>query len=125
MVYNTYKTGLIYGLRCKKTNKLYIGSTIQPLKLRHSKHITDYRGWSGYKNNKPRGYRTSFEIIKNDDYEVFEIEKYSCDNKQELEARETLYILNNECVNLNKPCSDVSNVWWKIKKYKLNRPPSS
>ena len=69
---------------------------------------------------------TNQEVIElHDDYEVFEIEKYSCDNKQELEARETLYILNNECVNLNKPCSDVSNVWWKIKKYKLNPPPSS
>lgn len=120
MVYNTYETGLIYGFRCKKTGKLYIGSTIQPLKLRHSKHITDYRGWSGYKNNKPRNYRTSFEIIKNNDYEVFEIEKYSCENRKELEQRETLYILNNKCVNTAKPRS-VQNDWWKIKDFIL--PP--
>ena len=53
---HSYQTGLIYGFRCKKTGKLYIGSTIQPLKLRHSKHITDYRGWSGYKKQSTLKY---------------------------------------------------------------------
>ena len=94
----SYETGIIYGMRCLNTNKLYIGSTKQPLKTRHSKHITDYRGWSGYKNNKPRNYRSSFEIIKNGNYEVFEIQKYCCNEKSELELLEATYIHNNNCV---------------------------
>tara|TARA_R100000951_G_scaffold75361_1_gene63513 strand:- start:1621 stop:2007 length:387 start_codon:yes stop_codon:yes gene_type:complete len=120
----SYETGIIYGFKCKKTNQLYIGSTIQPLKTRHSKHITDFRGWSGYKNNKPRNYRSSFEIIKNNDYDVFEIEKYSCENKRELEARETLYIINNKCVNKQIPCRNISidSEIFETEKFKL--PPS-
>ncbi len=99
----TYETGIIYGMRCLNTNQLYIGSTKQPLKTRHSKHITDYRGWSGYKKNKPRNYRSSFEIIKNGNYEVFEIQKYCCNEKSELELLEATYIHNNNCVNRIMP----------------------
>ena len=98
-----YQNAIIYGFRCRDTKRLYIGSTCQPLNIRHSKHITDYRGWSGYKNNKPRNYRSSFDIIKDNNYDVFEIKKCPCENKQELEKIESMYIYNNDCVNRQLP----------------------
>tara|TARA_R110001592_G_scaffold18271_3_gene76073 strand:- start:10661 stop:11026 length:366 start_codon:yes stop_codon:yes gene_type:complete len=94
-----YAKSIIYGIRCKTTNKLYIGSSTESLKTRLSKHITDLRGYMGYKNNKPRNYRSSFEVLFNENYEIFEIEEYQCNCKRELEIRESLHIYNNDCVN--------------------------
>ena len=94
-----YAKSLIYGIRCNTTGELYIGSSTEELKTRLSKHITDLRGYMGYKNNKPRNYRSSFEVLFNDNYDMFEIETYPCKNKRELEIRESLHILNNKCIN--------------------------
>ena len=42
---------------------------------------------------------SSFEIIKNNDYNMVLIENYPCNNRDELYARERHYIEQNECVN--------------------------
>ena len=95
-----YAKSMIYGIRCKTTGELYIGSTTEDLKTRLGKHLTDLRGYMGHKNNKPRNYRSSFEVLFNDNYEMFKIEDYPCETKRELEIRESLHILkNNECIN--------------------------
>ncbi len=100
---NKYCKSYIYGIKCNTTNLLYIGSSIEPMKVRLSKHLTDLKGYLGI-NPKPRNYRTSFEVLMNDDYEIFKIKELpNCKNKQELETIETLYILNNECVNKQRP----------------------
>ena len=93
-----YSTGKIYGIRCNTTNLLYVGSTIETLNLRESKHLTDLKGYMGHLN-KPRSYRTSFECLMNKNYDYFLIEEYPCESKAELEIRETLHIHNNICVN--------------------------
>ena len=92
----------IYGIRCNTTGLLYIGSTSTCLKSRLSRHITDLRGYMGYLN-KHRAYRSSFEVLFNDNYEIFKIEDYPTDNKHELEIRETLHICNNVCCNKKMP----------------------
>tara|TARA_Y100000361_G_C11006252_1_gene261982 strand:- start:247 stop:594 length:348 start_codon:yes stop_codon:yes gene_type:complete len=87
-----YSKAVIYGLRCKNTNKLYIGSTCQGIETRKSKHETDYRGYLGLLN-KPRNYRSSFEILEEDNYEIYNICDYPCKNKRELESEETRRII--------------------------------
>jgi len=73
--------------------------------LRLRKHVTDLRGYLGV-NKKWRNYRSSFEVIMNDNYTMFVIEEYPCDSKIELERREGLHILNYGpagCVNKRIP----------------------
>lgn len=87
-----YKNGKIYLMKCNKTNLGYVGSTIQPLRIRLQKHETDYRGYFQINNNKPRNYRASADIICNNDYTMELLEEYSCNNKRELEQRESMWI---------------------------------
>ena len=42
---NKYSNGKIYKITSSKTNKVYIGSTIQPLKERFRCHKKDYKKW--------------------------------------------------------------------------------
>tara|TARA_R100000808_G_C2139105_1_gene147080 strand:+ start:355 stop:774 length:420 start_codon:yes stop_codon:yes gene_type:complete len=87
-----YKNGKIYLIKCNKTGLGYVGSTIQPLRTRLQKHETDYRGFFEINNNKPRSYRASADILCNEDYTMELLEEYSCNNKRELEQRESLWI---------------------------------
>ena len=89
---NKYSNSVIYYIRCNTSSKIYVGSTIQSLKVRISKHETDFKGYYGF-NKKPRAYRSSFDCMENDDYEIIKIEDYPCNNVKELEEREALHIL--------------------------------
>lgn len=42
---------------------------------------------------------SSFKIIEGGNYDIILVEEFSCDNKNQLEARERYFIENNECVN--------------------------
>ncbi len=90
-IYN-YSTGKIYCIKDNVSKDIYVGHTIQPLNVRLRKHVTDYRGFMGL-SNKPRNYRTSADVIFNGDYDIHLLEEYPCETKQELEKRETLWIL--------------------------------
>jgi hypothetical protein len=90
-----YSKGKIYRLTCNITGKDYYGSTIQNLSNRRAKHTCQYKRWMEGKSN----YTTSFEIIRNGNYNIIWVEDYPCQNKEQLEARERYYIENNECVN--------------------------
>lgn len=99
-----YSQAYIYGIKCNTTNLLYIGSSMEPMNIRLTKHLTDLKGYLGI-NPRPRSYRSSFEVLMNDNYEMFKIEDYPCDNKHELEIREGLHMIKNkECVNKRLPC---------------------
>ena len=88
MINNKYNNGKIYKIIYNDitNNKLfiYIGSTIQTLYSRISKHKYDYKR---YLNNK-YCYVSSFEIIKNNNYQIELIEYYKCNNNFELRLRE-------------------------------------
>tara|TARA_R100000231_G_C5201206_1_gene127462 strand:+ start:144 stop:506 length:363 start_codon:yes stop_codon:yes gene_type:complete len=99
-----YSKAYIYGIRCNTTNLLYIGSSIKPMKTRLTKHLTDLKGYLGI-NPRPRCYRSSFEVLMNNNYEMFKIEDYPCETKHELEIREGLHMIKNKgCVNKRLPC---------------------
>ena len=96
-----YQNGKIYSIRSYDTDKYYIGSTCQTLTKRLSKHKSNYRDWQ----NNGKGYMTSFEILKYDDYYIELIEDFPCENKNQLHKREGELIRENknDCVNLVIP----------------------
>lgn len=85
-----YKDSKIYLIYSKTTKRGYVGSTINPLQTRLSKHITDYRGFKGL--IKKRNYRTSFEIFEDGNYNIYLLENYPCKNKDYLLKREQAWI---------------------------------
>ena len=95
-----YSKTKIYSIKCNKTNKEYIGSTISDLKKRLREHKSDYKS---YKKNK-KNYISSFSIIENGDYNIMLLEEYqNCKNNFEKREREAFYILKNKCENKNIP----------------------
>lgn len=95
-----YQNGKIYRIICNKTGLVYYGSTTQPLSKRKSCHKGHYGLYLQGKDH----YRTSYEVLKNDDYEIVLVEDYPCERKEQLFARERYWIEGNECVNQNRPC---------------------
>lgn len=99
-----YLGSYIYSIKCNTTGLIYIGSSIEPMNIRLGKHLTDLRGYMGINGNKPRAYRSSFEVLFNDNYEMKKICDYPCENKHELEVREGLFIKHNDTCNKRLPC---------------------
>ena len=91
---NKYYDSKIYVIKSPNTNKIYIGSTIQPLKKRFCDHYSFY-------NNKTNN-TSSKEIIKCNDAYIELLEQYKCNDEFELKIREKYYIEKNKdiCVNI-------------------------
>jgi hypothetical protein len=98
---NKYNRGKIYKIISDSTDKIYIGSSYDDLRKRLYNHKSKYKM---YINGKYH-YVTSFELIKNNDCDIILLEDYSCENKQQLHARERKLIEDskNNCVNKNIP----------------------
>jgi hypothetical protein len=92
---NKFKNGKIYKIACNTTGKCYYGSTVKSLEQRLRKHESDYERYKQGKAN----YITSYEVIKQYDYEIVLMEECICNSKEELRKRERYYIELNECVN--------------------------
>ena len=90
---NNYFKCKIYVIRSFKTDKIYIGKTIQPLHKRFYEHMNNFR----------RGNMvcSSSEIIKYGDAYIELIEQYQSFTKNGLHKKETEYIRKNKdiCVN--------------------------
>jgi len=87
-----YSKGKVYVLRSHSTDKVYIGSTIETLSSRMSKHRY------GFKHNNGV---TSSEILKYNDCYIELICDYPCDRKEQLEKKEGEIIrqYKDKCVN--------------------------
>ena len=94
-----YQLGKIYKIVDNTNNNVYIGSTCKTLKQRLSGHVSDYKRYLKGKYC----YVTSFDIFKNDDYEILLVESFPCDYKDELLARERYWTNKIDCINKNKP----------------------
>jgi hypothetical protein len=90
-----YSNGKIYKIIDNTNNKIYIGSTVQSLATRISQHRYDYQA---YLKSGER-MMTSFQILENGNYDIVLLEKFSCESKEELHARERHHIEKNNCVN--------------------------
>jgi hypothetical protein len=93
------KIGYIYKIVDNTNDNVYYGSTTTSLKKRLGDHRTDYKRYLEGKNN----YITSFEIIKNNNYNIICIEEVSFNDICLLYERERWHIKNNDCVNINIP----------------------
>ena len=87
--------GRIYKIFDNTNDNIYIGSTIKQLNERLKGHEKAYKSYLNCKYH----YVTSFEILKNDDYQIVLLEEIEFDVKSELFAREGRYISSLECVN--------------------------
>ena len=112
-----YQLGKVYKIVDNTNGNIYIGSTCKPyLSNRLAGHRTDYQ-----LHLKGLGhYITSFEILKNGDYDIVLLEECNCDNKMQLHARERFYIDSLECVNKSKPLRNIQE-WRQDNKEKLSQ----
>lgn len=96
-----YQNGKVYKLVSPSTNKIYIGSTVRPLKTRLDGHVRSYQKYNTQNGN----YVSSFEILKFGDYEIVEIEKIPCSTKKELTDAERRVMQDHKdiCVNNHVP----------------------
>jgi len=98
-----YKQGKVYMIWSPHTNKVYIGSTTQPLHKRFYDHChTLYRRTSAH------------EVIDCGDARIELIEEYPCASKSELNRREGQIIRERACVN--KVVAGRTNAEWRQEK---------
>ena len=91
---NKFHKAYIYYLYDRKQNRIYVGSSYTSFKKRLYDHRYDLKAYLGQATNKiPRSYRTSFDIIIQDEYESGILEQYPCEGKKELHFRESEWIL--------------------------------
>jgi len=81
-----YKDGKIYKVVCDETNLVYYGSTIQPLYKRFWQH-------------KQKGAKNGCMTMKMTNPKIFLVEKFPCNDREELLMRERYYMEKNECCN--------------------------
>jgi hypothetical protein len=92
-----YNNAKIYKIIDNTTDSIYIGSTCElTLARRLAGHVSAYKL---YLNGKLKFYMTSFEILKNDNYDIILIADCPCKRKDQLHLLERHYIEHNICVN--------------------------
>ena len=110
-----YQNGKIY--RIDGDGLTYIGSTTKKyLSSRLAEHKCKYNSFLDGKSN----YYTSFEILKTDNYRIELIEKFPCDSKDELTAREGHHIRQMESVNKNIP-DRTQKEWYQNNKEEIKQ----
>ena len=95
---NKYNNSMIYSIRSPHTDKFYIGSTTQSLCKRFANHKSCY---NAYVNNI-KNYVTSYKIIELGDSYIELLERFDCENKNELERREGELIRLHKDLCINK-----------------------
>lgn len=92
-----FSNSCIYKLICKKSNKVYIGSTFLPINLRLKRHLSRIK----HPNNS-----TYIEMANasnnHDDWEIEPIVKVGLNNRKELDALESIYISTYDGPLFNK-----------------------
>ena len=90
-----YTKSRIYQIVDLSNSNVYIGSTTRTLAERLCGHVA---GYNHYKKGLTN-YVSSFKIIENGNYRIELIERYSCNSRSDLNAREGHHIRQRECIN--------------------------
>ena len=106
-----YNNGKIYKIVCNETGEVYYGCTTQKINKRKECHVG---------KAKDKIY-SSHIIINRGNWTMSLVENYSCSSKEELQARENEYILNNPCVNKNRTYNTPEERELQKEKYKEYR----
>ena len=93
-----YKNAKIYKITDIGYNKMYIGSTCQPLYKRFNDHKRKYKQWKSGKTTKITSYDL-FDEFGVDNCKIELIEECLCENRDQLHKKEGEHIKNNVCVN--------------------------
>mmetsp|Transcript_43416 Transcript_43416/g.55761 ORF Transcript_43416/g.55761 Transcript_43416/m.55761 type:complete len:167 (-) Transcript_43416:115-615(-) len=94
-------TGRVYMIYDKTTYENYIGSTTKSLEKRLKQHEACFKS---HKAGKSRVYMTSFEIIKNKNYTIMEVDTIEAQSIKELREFEAFFVgVFKGCVNKNIP----------------------
>jgi predicted HicB family RNase H-like nuclease len=109
-----YQKGKIYKIVSDNIEGTYYGSTADTLWSRFGTHNSDFRAWK--KGSKK--YYTSYKLIEAGNASIVLVEKYPCNDKIELKARERFYIENNDCVNKCVP-NRTKNEYYQDNKEKI------
>ncbi len=110
---NKYQDGKIYSLECD--GLVYVGSTVRTLHERYKEHkyrINDISSLCCSRKLFESGLEVSCKIL----------EHYPCNNKRELEERESYWIDKLECINHHKPYVSIEDQKNKIREY--NKTPN-
>ncbi len=94
-----YQLGKVYKIMDNTNGNVYIGSTCVSLSQRLAKHLSKYKQYLKGKTN----FVSSFDIIKNGNYDIVLIEKCPCNDKEELHKKERFYIESIDCINICVP----------------------
>ena len=98
---DTRYLGKVYKIYDNTNGNVYYGSTRQSLSKRIQAHRTKYKQ---HLDNPERHKGMSvFKILKNDNYSISLVEEFTCQNREQLHARERHFIENFECVNKHIP----------------------
>ena len=109
-----YQDGKIYKIVDNTNGNVYIGSTCKKLSSRLADHRADYKKYL----NGNSHFVSSFKILENNDFDIILIEKWPCDDKEELHKQERFYIETFECVNKNIP-TRTSKEYYKDNKQQI------
>jgi hypothetical protein len=96
-----YANGRIYKIEpiCEhEEHEVYYGSTTQLLCKRMDKHRSSYKYWKQTGKNKFMSFEL-FDKYGVDNCKIYLVEKYPCESKEQLEAKEGQYIRNNQRIN--------------------------
>jgi len=93
-----YQQGKIYKIVSDLTDKIYIGSTTQPLCKRLIDHNSGYKSFLLKKSN----YISSYDLCILGDIRIILIEEFPCDNLNQLKARERHHIELNKLLLVNR-----------------------
>ena len=92
-----YQQGKVYKITSDQTDRVYIGSTCNPLNKRIAAHRRDYRSYLA--GTRPHRI-TSYDVVQYDDAIIVLVEECPCENKEQLFQRERFHIENTaNCVN--------------------------
>lgn len=97
---NKYNNGRIYKIIDNNYTECYIGSTIERLCTRMSKHRFEYLQYK--EGNKKKGKTTSHNLFDKyglENCKIELIENYPCNSKEELLKREGYHQKNTPCIN--------------------------
>jgi hypothetical protein len=88
----------------------YYGSTSQELKARFNGHKMAYKL---YKNGKGK-FVSSCKVMEHNDARIEAVEHVVYNTKRELFDRERFFIVNNQCVNINKPMGGIKGSGYSV-----------
>tara|TARA_R100000734_G_C3313872_1_gene105294 strand:+ start:1607 stop:2011 length:405 start_codon:yes stop_codon:yes gene_type:complete len=110
--------GYIYAFIDNDTYEIYIGSTINSIKVRYGKHMTDLRMYLGLTKCGFRNYRSSFQILCNSNYKIVCIHEFDRIDKKDLKLFESMYIIKFKQQGLKIINSCISNRQARIFDYR-------